>query len=138
MPKNATNQHAKSTGQNRPSTPVARTAKQPDIKFLNVELGESQKSACGHWIASQPDIWAIMDGLISEGYKVSHSIDKRTGAHMATITDRRENSQFADHCFTIRGRDYGTALLRLCWVHTCYLDGDWSNIGGNAADNDLW
>lgn len=138
MPKNATNQHAKPISKNRPPAPAARSAKYTDIKFLNVELGESQKSACGHWIASQPDIWSIMDGLISEGYKVSHSVDKRSGAHMATITDRREDSQFLDHCFTIRGRDYGTALLRLCWVHTCYLDGDWSNIGSNTADNDLW
>lgn len=138
MAKNATNQHAQSNGKNRPSTPPSRSTKFTDIKFLNVELGESQKAACGHWINSQPDVWSIMDGIISEGYKVSHSVDKRTGAHMATITDRRENSQFTDHCFTIRGRDYGTALLRLCWVHSVYLDGDWSNIGSYTADGDVW
>lgn len=136
--KNATNQHVKSTGKNRPATPASRSAKLPDTKFLNVELGESQKAACGHWISGQPDIWSIMDGLISEGYKVSHSMDKRTGAHMATITDRREGSEFIDHCFTIRGRDYGTALLRLCWVHAVYLDGDWANIAGNDVSGDVW
>lgn len=136
--KNATNQHAKSTGKDRPKKPASRSAQYTDIKFLNVELGESQKSSCQHWIASQPDIWSIMDGVISEGYKVSHSVDARSGAHMATITDRRDGSEFAGHCFTIRGRDYGTALLRLCWVHTVYLDGDWTNIAGNTADNDLW
>ena len=115
-----------------------RRSQLPDITFLNVELGEAEKSACNHWINANPPLAEIVDGLLSEGYKLSHSVDMRSGAHMATLTDRREGSQHANHCITLRGRDYLTALYRLCWVHSVHLDGDWESVGQRNSSGDVW
>lgn len=131
----------KSTGTSRgdrPKKPAARQSWGTDTKFLNVPLGDAQKSAAALWIQGNPPIWEIVDGIVSEGYKLSFGVDKRSGSVMATITDRREGSVYIDHCFTIRGRDWGTALFRLCWVHSIYLDGDWGEIAERPVDTDSW
>jgi hypothetical protein len=138
MPRNAQKKHVGNDTGNRPPTPAGRRAWGGDIEFLNVVLSEGDKLACSHWISGTPPVWDIVDGLISEGYKFSSGLDARSGAVMATITDRREGSQHINKCFTLRGRDFATALLRVCWTHAVLLDGNWDNIADTASRGDVW
>jgi len=135
------NEKKQSTGNaatDRSKRPAVVRPALPNMQFLTVVLSDADKSACLHWSNSNPPIWEIVDGFISEGYKLSFGCDQRTGAIMCTLTDKRPDSQFLDHCFTIRGRDTGTALFRVCWVHAVRADGDWSEIAKPSDVGDVW
>lgn len=109
-----------------------------DIKFINFQLNDSQKGLYDAWVSQGVDILSLAEDAIRGGYKLSQGEDIQTGAIMCTITNRTGDPQFVSHCFTLRGRDYATALARVLYVHHIVCEGDWSVIAQPENADDAW
>lgn len=109
-----------------------------DIKFINFNLTDHQKGLFNAWAADGVDVLDLADQVCRGGYKLSSGEDVKTGAIMCTITNRAADPAFAQHCFTLRGRDYATALARVLFVHYIICEGDWGVIAAPSDDDDAW
>lgn len=109
-----------------------------DIKFINFNLTDHQKGLYDAWVQDGVDIFAMAEHLIRGGYKLSQGEDVQTGAIMCTVTNRTGDPAFLSHCFTLRGRDYATAVCRVLFVHHVICEGDWSVIATPENADDAW
>lgn len=108
-----------------------------DITFITVNLTDAQKSACSAWIDGGVNVQQTLEGVLSAEYKVGFTYDSRNGAFIVSLTDRREESEFFAHCYSLRAGDPITAFLRVMWVHAVYCSGDWGELAtspSRAAD----
>lgn len=117
---------------NRGSKPIG------DITFININLSDAQKSACGKWIASGVDVQQALEGVLASEYKLGFAYDVRNGAYIVSITDRREDSEFFAHCYSLRSSDPITALLRVIWVHAVFSEGDWGVLVASVKNQADW
>jgi len=124
------------------STPQTKSSKAKssftDIKFINFNLTDHQKGLYDAWVQEGIDIFDLAENLIRGGYKLSQGEDVQTGAIMCTVTNRVGDPAFVSHCFTLRGRDYATALSRVLFVHHIICEGDWSVIAAPENPDDAW
>lgn len=109
-----------------------------DIKFINFNLSDHQKALYDEWVQEGRNILAMADELLRGGYKLSQGEDIKTGAIMCTVTNKAADPLFVSHCFTLRGRDYGTALARILYVHYIICEGDWTVIAEPGDADDAW
>lgn len=109
-----------------------------DIKFINFNLSDHQKGLFDAWVSEGVDLFDLAESALRGGYKLSFGEDVQTGAIMCTITNRSGQPEFAQHCFTLRGRDYVTALARVLYVHHIVCEGDWGVIAEASLDDDAW
>lgn len=109
-----------------------------DIRFINVNLSDSQKLAYAKWITDSPDATRILDETIAGGYKLSVGYDDKQGAYMATLTNRGGDPTFVNSCFTLRARNAWEAVVRVLWLHAIFAEGDWNAFAEPDMDQDLW
>lgn len=109
-----------------------------DIKFINFNLSDHQKGLYDAWVSKGVDLFDLAETCLRGGYKLSQGEDAQTGAIMCTITNRAGQPEFTSHCFTLRGRDYATALARVLYVHHIICEGDWGVIATASLDDDAW
>ena len=109
-----------------------------DIKFINFNLTDHQKGLYDAWVSKGVDLFDLAETALRGGYKLSQGEDSQTGAIMCTITNRAGDPAFVQHCFTLRGRDYATALARVLYVHHIICEGDWGVIAAPSNQDDVW
>lgn len=131
--------NTKNTGNNggkgKPSTGKGSL---PDITFLNISLSDAQKSAWKHWHSLKPNVSDVVAGILASEYKLSFGFDPRNNAVMCTLTDRKPESNYYNHCYTLRADAWETALSRVVWLHAVYADGDWGNLTDTSSVGDIW
>lgn len=110
----------------------------PETTFINVQLTEAQKSAWAKWSGGGFDIGEALEGVLVSDYKVGFAYDGRNGAFICSITDRREESKFFAHSYSLRARNPLDALSRVIWLHSVFAEGDWENLAAPGDNSDIW
>lgn len=124
--------------QSTPQSKAKAKSSFTDIKFINFNLSDHQKGLYNEWVSTGQDILVLADELLRGGYKLSAGEDEKTGAIMCTLTNKSGEPRFVAHCFTLRGRDYATALARVLYVHYIVCDGLWDAIAAPTDADDAW
>lgn len=92
--------------------------------FVNITLTEEQKTAFGDWSPSAP--WVeILSDLSDDGVVFSLKKDFKGDTYMASLTQRREDSENAGLCVTARSSDAGVAMLRILYIASQILPTAW-------------
>lgn len=83
--------------------------------YVNVELSDAQREVFQAWREGASP-WEQLEASVSDGVNIAVKFVPGDALFLASGTQRREGSANAGLVVTARGRDAGTALLRLLYI----------------------
>lgn len=112
---------------------VAAAKRQPRVEdnkwvgFVDVELTPADKALCAQLSSDWDAVWADIEGLVEEGYKLSLSYDDAHTTWNASVTCRQVGSANKGYTLSGRGGTLARAVSAVWFKHFHVLEGDWSN-----------
>lgn len=125
------------SGEPKPRGKSRKQSTKKPFAFLNSDLTALELEIAKEDIGDGSDVEALLDDLVSSGYKVSVSIDEKNHSAIAALTDKRPESAFENNCITARAPDWRLALALVHWKHNVHAGEDWSAFGGSALGG-MW
>lgn len=108
--------------------PKSRSGDVGGYKFINVSLSNDDKERLATYADEMGESLAVVFDLVSEGYKVSISLDSKHDSFIASLTDNNPKSSFHKYILTGRGTTALDAIASLCYKHYLLAEGDWSRL----------
>lgn len=126
--------------QKKTDSPTAASGKpKVDWKgYVNWELTTSHKRAFDEWLISKPDIDALIEKVMRDGYDVKQRYDERNDAFSAQLYCTDPKNPNAGWCLSMRSKYAYTSLLRVIFVHYIALQESWATQGTDGWSDDQW
>lgn len=110
---------------------MAPKAQQKDVTatfyFVNVPVGEDDIPVIDEMFRSADTAFSMLNAVLTEGFKVSFSLNSQNNLTVCSLTDRREGSPTIGACLTGGGDGWFESLCVMLYKYTHLLQGDLSN-----------
>lgn len=122
--------------------PRAKKQSKPQFElkgWVPCDLTKDLKDAGKVWVAQHTDdLGGKVESLVSDGYKVSMSLDRIHDCFQASVTCTDPERDDYGFCLTARAPDVWSALGMLLYKHYIVLDGQWASREATASSSDKW
>jgi hypothetical protein len=109
---------------NEPNGTTTETRRASDwrLQFVDVVLSDEDKAALREWDREEGDFFAVVDGLVNRGYKVSVSYDYRNECFCFSVSGTKQCDVPANAglCMVSRGSSVWKAYLAACFKLEVY------------------
>lgn len=110
----------------------------PQTRWVKCDLSEDQKNDLKQREISDTDTMGAVQGMLSEGFKVSISYDERSDCFGAYATAPKEAFGSGTVCLSARAPLLAQALSVLLYKHFEVLREDWRQAGSEESRKDKW
>lgn len=94
-------------------------------KFHVIEFSDRERVAFEEWSGgAHTDLPSFLVKLCEFGWKVSFSYSQYYHCYYGSLTDKRQDSAYADHTFSVRHSDLDKLTRLLDYVYSTMLIGD--------------
>lgn len=107
-----------------------------DYVFINMHLVSDEVKELLSMIETDEFPIEYVWNLVDEGFKVSFSYDELNDSYIASMTDKRPDSNSFGVILTGRGDSALNAWYSLAYKHFVKLNQDWTDIQTKAAKRD--
>jgi len=107
-------------------------------KFHVLEFNDRERAEFGNWVVGKDtDLQSLLIKLSECGWKVSFSYSEHYHCYFGSLTDKRPDSEYFEHTFSIRHGDFDKLTRLLEYAHTTLLvDGQFRII--SRTDDANW
>jgi len=108
----------------------------PLDKFHNIDFNDRERIEFGEWFKGRvPDLSSFIVKLSECGWKISFSFSEHYHCYFGSLTDKRPDSEYFEHTFSVRHGDFDKLTGLLGYAHEKMLvDGNF-RIPTAFADN---
>lgn len=107
--------------------------------FVSYQLKNVDKADYARFELTEDMAGELLPHLLSDGYRISFSADKRNGCFMAAISTKDTDSPNEGLVLTARsGRDFFQAGLRAIYMHLVIFDEVWPDPSEEMDYSDEW
>lgn len=94
--------------------------------FVDVEMTAEDKVACKAATVDFDQVWADLEELVEEGYKMTLSYDEAHTTWNVSLTCRAEKHVNEGYTMSARGGSFAAAARAFWFKHFSMLNEDWS------------
>lgn len=104
--------------------------------FVNYVLSVDDKVRFGKWDIDDKDLFSLVAGDVSSGYKISVSFNSQNDTFVASYMCNADGDPNQGYMLSAFAPDWYYAVRSLCFKHNVVLEGVWPI--GKAAEKDSW
>lgn len=102
-------------------------------RFIEYDLTANDKEVLRSEYSESDFSYDLIEDLVQQGYKFSLSYSEASSCYIATITDRRQDSQFNNTSLSGRGATIAHARIACLYRHFVVAQEDWNVFGSGSV-----